>query len=192
MNITRNRGKSAILLIGLCLAGIAVQADAKPPRRAGKAHVRVPNVPPRPEDVGTIDGIVAAFYAVISGPAGQPRQWSRDRSLYIPGIRFVALEDSKGKPTARVVSHQEYVDWTNDGMVKQGFFESEIHRVTQVFGNIAHVFSTYETRQIAEGPVTARGINSIELYFDGSRWWITAVQWQDEGAERRIPKELLP
>ncbi|MGH9148705.1 MAG: hypothetical protein ACRD1Q_18500, partial [Vicinamibacterales bacterium] len=45
---------------------------------------------PRPEDVSTLNGIIGAFYDVISGPAGTPRQWRRDSSLYIPRVRFVA------------------------------------------------------------------------------------------------------
>lgn len=180
----------------LMMAGVILTAPAAPAkmqrRAAPKPHVRVAAVAPRAEDVSTIDGIVAAFYDVISGPAGQPRQWSRDRTLYIPGIKFFVIEEDKEKPSGRAVSHQEYVDSADRGMVREGFFEREIHRATQAFGNLAHVFSTYESRQKADGPVIARGINSIELYFDGTRWWITAVQWQDESKAQPIPKEFLP
>ena len=52
----------------------------------------------RPEDVATIDGIIKAFYDVISGPAGQPRQWQRDSTLYIPRVQFVAMSVENGKP----------------------------------------------------------------------------------------------
>lgn len=183
----------AIMLVTACIIVMASPAPAAPQRSsARKPHVRVAKIAPRTADVSTLDGIIAAFYEVISGPAGSPRQWSRDRTLYTPEIKFVALEERQGKPFARIVSHQEYVDWTNGSMVRGGFFEREIHRVTQTFSNIAHVFSTYESRQTADGPVIARGINSIELYFDGARWWITAAQWQDESREQPIPKEFLP
>jgi len=183
----------AIMLVTACVIITASPTLATVQHRAAKKpHVRVARMTPRAEDVSTLDGIIAAFYDVISGPAGSPRQWSRDRTLYIPEIKFVAVEERQGKPFARIVSHQEYVDWTNDGMVRGGFFEREIHRVTQAFGNITHIFSTYESRQTASGPVIARGINSIELYFDGARWWITAAQWQDESQAQPIPKEFLP
>src|SRR5579872_7434114 len=99
-----------------------------------KKHVDVPAIAPRAEDVATIDGIMKAFYDVISGPAGQARQWSRDRTLYIADIRFVAMsEDKAGKPVAHVVSHQQFVDASNAILVKYGFYESEIHRATQRF-----------------------------------------------------------
>ncbi|MBX3133021.1 MAG: hypothetical protein KF689_06500 [Gemmatimonadaceae bacterium] len=35
-------------------------------------------------DVASIDAIIDALYASISGPAGQPRDWDRLRSLMAP------------------------------------------------------------------------------------------------------------
>jgi len=173
-----------------CLFGIS--GIARESKNAAPRHVDVPAIAPRPGDVATIDGIVKAYYDVISGPAGQPRQWSRDRTLYIPDIRFVAMsEDKNAHPRASVVSHQQFVDASNE-VVKDGFYESEIHRVTQKFGNIAHVFSTYESRIKADGPVIARGINSIELFYDGKRWWIASAIWDDERPDNPILPEYLP
>ncbi|MGZ4815450.1 MAG: hypothetical protein ACXVZV_08580 [Terriglobales bacterium] len=70
--------------------------------------------------------------------------------------------------------------------------EREIHRVTERFGNIAHVWSTYESRRTPDGPVIARGINSIELFWDGNRWWIANAIWDQETPTKAIPKEFLP
>jgi hypothetical protein len=157
------------------------------------AHVPVKTAEPRVEDVSSIDGMVKAYYDVITGPAGQPRQWGRDRSLYIADLRFVAMGvDKQGKPVATISSHQEYVDASNPMMVEKGFDEHEIHRVTQRFGNIAHVFSTYETRRAPGGPLIGRGINSIELFWDGKRWWIANAIWDDERPDNPLPKECLP
>ena len=172
------------LIPGLCRAQ---EAPAKP------AHIEVPTIAARAEDVGSIDGMMKAFYEVISGPAGQARQWSRDRSLYIADIRFVSMgEDKAGHAHANVVSHPQYVDESNAILLKEGFYESEIHRVTQTFGHIAHVFSTYESRLKADGPVIARGINSVELFYDGKRWWIASAIWDDERADNPIGSEYLP
>jgi hypothetical protein len=177
-----------VVLISLTAPASAQQSAKKP------APVAVATIAPRPEDVGTLDGIIAAFYDVISGSAGRPRQWARDRTLYIADVKFVsvAYRQSTGKPFAQVMSHQQYVDSANEEMVREGFFEREIHRVTEQFGSIAHVFSTYESRAKADGPVIARGINSIELYYDGVRWWITGAQWEDETPAHPIPKSFLP
>lgn len=173
----------------LAILMLAIAADAQ----TDKTHVDVPTIEPRPADVATLDGLVAAYYDVISGPAGQQRQWSRDRTLYIPEIRFVAMSMGEdGKPVAHKMSHQEFVDASNAGLIKDGFYEKEIHRDTQRFGNIAHIFSTYDSRIKADGPVIARGINSIEAYWDGKRWWIASAIWDEERGDNPIPAEYLP
>lgn len=154
--------------------------------------IKVPEIPVQSEDVCSIDGIVKAFYETISGPSGQPRQWGRDRTLYIPGVRFTAVNEGSGKVTMSVMDHQQYVDAVNDYFVRAGFFEKEIHRIEKRFGNIAHVFSTYESRTKADGPVMERGVNSIELVFDGSRWWIASAIWDEERPNNPIPADMLP
>ncbi len=159
---------------------------------AAQTHVPVATVAPRPDDVATIDGMVKAYYEVVTGPAGQARDWARDRTLYIKDLRFVMVEYTKdGKPDPQIVDHQGFVDGSNDGLTK-GFYEKEIHRVTERFGPIAHVWSTYETRRTETGPIIKRGINSIELFWDGKRWWIANAIWTDESKDNPIPKEYLP
>lgn len=175
-----------LIIAGFGSLAIAQEKSALP------RHVEVPAIPARADDVSSIDGVMKAFYEVISGPAGQPRQWSRDRTLYIPDIRFVAMSEKSGQPVANIASHQQFVDYADPVLVKDGFYESEIHRVTQKFGNIAHVFSTYESRQKADGPVIARGINSVELFYDGKRWWVASNIWDDERPDNPLPPEYLP
>jgi hypothetical protein len=171
-----------VLLVPGALAG---QAPARRP-------VDVPTVAPRAADVATVDGMVKAYYDVITGPAGQPRQWSRDRSLYIHDLRFVATGVAKGRPYARVMTHQAFVDSSDSSMVHDGFFEREIHRVTRSYGNIVQVFSTYEEHRTADGPVEGRGVNALQLYWDGTRWWIASAIWFDEDPAHPIPADLLP
>jgi len=177
---------SALTLFVLALVVTVVTAQTSKP------HVEVPTIEPRSADVATLDGLIAAYYDVISGPAGQPRQWSRDRTLYIPEIRFVSMSVRKdGQPVAHKMTHQEFVDSSNAGLLK-GFYEKEIHRDTQRFGNIAHVFSSYESRTKADGPVIARGINSIEAFWDGKRWWIANAIWDEERKDNPLPATYLP
>ena len=154
-------------------------------------RVEVATVPARTEDVATIDGMINAFYEVISGPAGQPRQWARDRTLYIPDVRFISMTVDGGTPRASIMSHQQFVDRSDRGLVTAGFYEEEIHRVTRKFGNTTHVFSTYVMKD-GQGRELGRGVNSIQLFWDGTRWWISGVAWDDERADNPIPAELLP
>ncbi len=172
-------------IAGIVLAGASVaQTD--------RAHVDVATIAPRLGDVSTIDGMIQAYYEVVSGPAGKPREWARDRTLYIRDLRFVAVGVGKeGGIEPRIMDHQAYVD-ASSGIAERGFFEREIHRVTERFGPIAHVWSTYESRWAESGPVIARGINSIELFFDRKRWWIANAIRTDETKDTPIPKEYLP
>jgi hypothetical protein len=152
--------------------------------------IEIPIIEANQQDVSTIDGIVKAFYEVISGGKGAPRQWSRDKTLYAPDIRFVAMSEEKGKIRANVMNHYRYVNNSNEFFVAEGFVEREINRVTRKFGNLAHVFSTYEWFT-EDKKLSGRGVNSIELFWDGTRWWISAVSWDEERKDNPIPKEFL-
>lgn len=151
----------------------------------------VDEVEPLPADVETIDGIVTAFYDVISGPAGEPRQWARDATLYPPNIQFTPTGvNAEGDPTGALLSKQVFIDRSNAFLVDSGFTEREIHRVTRRFGNVADVASTYEWT--TEDGRSGRGINFIHLFNDGSRWWITHATWDSERDDNPIPGEYLP
>ncbi len=174
------------------LARIAPLPVLAPLLSTKRSHVAVPTLKPLERDVATQDGILAAFYDVISGAAGVPRQWGRDRTLYISGVRFVSLGYAGGRIRVHVYDHQAYVDATNSFFLSKGFFENEIHRSAVRFGNFTHVLSTYESRNTADGPVIARGINSVQLFRDGVRWWIAGAVWDDERPDNPIPPDLLP
>ena len=153
--------------------------------------VEIPIIEADPKDVSTIDGIIKAFYETISGGKDVPRQWSRDKTLYTPDIRFVGMSEQDGKIRASVMNHTNYVNGTNEFFVAEGFTEREINRVVRKFGNIAHVFCAYEF-STEDKKEKGRGVNSIELFWDGIRWWISAGSWDEERAGNPIPKEFLP
>lgn len=152
--------------------------------------VEIPAIEADPKDVATIDGIIKAFYETISGGKGVARQWSRDKTLYIPDVRFVAMREENGKISANVMNHLQYVNGSNEFLVTEGFTEREINRTVRKFGNLAHVFSVYEYTT-EDKKSKGRGINSIELFFDGKRWWISAVTWDEERENNKITKEFL-
>lgn len=153
--------------------------------------IEIPSIEANPQDISTIDGIIKAFYEVISGGKGVRRQWSRDKTLYAPEVRFVALSAENAKIRADVMNHYRYANGSNEFFVKEGFTEREINRVVRRFGNMAHVFSTYEWFT-EDKKLSGRGVNSINLFWDGTRWWITAVTWDEERKDNPIPKEFLP
>ena len=147
----------------------------------------------RAEDVASLDGIVAALYDVISGPAGQKRDWNRFHSLFVPGARLIPTgRTPDGVVRHRVVTPQEYAATSGPLLEQRGFFERELGRTMERFGNVAHVFSAYDSRHAVSDPRPfARGINSIQLLHDGNRWWVVSIFWDSERAENPIPPQYL-
>ena len=147
----------------------------------------------RPADVASPDAIIKALYETISGPAGQPRDWDRFRSLLIPGARLIPSMRRTPEATTPVVwSGEDYIAGAGPGLEKSGFFERELHRTTEAFGAVLHAFSTYDSRRTPDGEPFARGINSVQLYNDGTRWWVVTIFWDAETADKPIPGKYLP
>lgn len=144
------------------------------------------------EDVSSIDGIIRALYEVISGPAGAPRDWDRDRKLFIAGARLVPTRPRpEGGAIADVFDVEGYIASRSPMFEKDSFFETEIARRTFVFGNIAHILSSYElSRSPGEKPFM-RGVNSIQLFHDGARWWVLSIVWDNERPGSALP-DLRP
>jgi hypothetical protein len=146
-----------------------------------------------PADVHSVDAILAALYDVISGPAGQPRDWTRMRSLFIPDARLIPTRHSKTGNGADVLplTVDQYIERAGPALEK-GFFERGIHATTESFGDIVHVFSTYESRRTKDAQPFARGINSIQLLKDGDRYWVVTILWDEESPTSPIPAKYLP
>ena len=146
-----------------------------------------PNPYPRPADVTTLDGLMRAYYEVVSGGPGVPREVARDLSLHHPDAAiFIHKRNEKKERELVRVSVKEY-HANAKASLEAGFFERETKRETKTFGHSVHVWSTYETRKTPDGPVTARGINNIILSFDGKRYWILAETWDDESKANPLP-----
>jgi DNA-binding beta-propeller fold protein YncE len=147
----------------------------------------------KPGDVASIDAILTALYDVISGPAGQKRNWDRFRGLFAPGARLIPTgRRPDGSQGMRVLTPEDYVNTAGRNLETNGFFEREIGRRTQTFGGITHVFSAYDSkRTAADAAPFARGINSIQLLNDGKRWWVVTIFWDSERADNPIPAEYL-
>ena len=147
-----------------------------------------------PADVATLDAIMKAVYDVISGDAGQKRDWDRFRSLFHPSARLIPTgkNPNTGAVGARALAPEEYVQRNEPFFAKEGFHEREVARTVETYGNIAHVFSTYEAfKTLSDKKPFMRGINSFQLLNDGKRWWVMTIFWQAETPDNQIPKKYL-
>ena len=194
--MTRSAQIFLMAVMMLCMSStIASAQNEKQPTAAPMSQTtpRPATPPARPADVSSIDSIIAAVYDVISGPAGQKRDWDRMRSLFVLGARLIPTgRGPTGEVSSRVRTVEEYIARSSPLLEKDGFFEREIARRTETFGNIAHAFSTYESRHKADDPKPfQRGINSIQLMNDGKRWWIVTIFWQGEDEKNPLPEKYL-
>ena len=147
-------------------------------------------------DVVSIDAIVTAAYEVISGPAGKKRDWHRERSLFLSGARLIPTAVEAGRNDVdlapQMLDVEGYIERVEPLIEKKGFYEKEIARRVEQFGQIAHVWSTYESRHDPSDPKPfMRGINSMQLFNDGKRWWIVSIYWQHESAQHSLPEKYL-
>jgi hypothetical protein len=157
----------------------------------GPAAWAQPATGPRASDATSPEAIIAALYDVISGPAGQARDWDRFRGLFAPGARLIPAAPRQDGSIPVALSPDDYIKRANDALLK-GFFEREVSKKVDGFGTVLHVFSTYESKRAAadEKPF-ARGINSIQLMQHGGRWWIVTVLWDQERPDNPVPARYL-
>jgi hypothetical protein len=187
--VTYRRGQSIRIAAALLtLLGQSVAAQASGVASSGAGIVA------DPKDVASPEAIVAALYDALSGTATQQRNWDRFRGLFIAEGRLIpAAVNAQGQPRIRAFSPGAYAKEVDPQLKKEGFYEHEIARTTESFGNIMHVFSTYESRHALSDPQPfGRGINSIQLFNDGRRWWIVTVLWDRERANNPLPAKFLP
>ena len=186
--------KNFFILIILMLI-ISSSSNAKPfsSFNIQNSTLRPDSIPADLKDVNSMDAIISSLYNVISGPANEKRNWDRMRTLFIPEAHMIPTgKRADGSFSKRVLSVEDYITASGPVLEKNGFFEKEISRKKELYGNIAQVFSTYESRHTAadEKPFT-RGINSIQLWNDGKRWWIINISWQGETPDNPLPGKYL-
>lgn len=191
------------LVAALLSSGVTTPATASEPTRPTAPTAPSPAAPApapaatppaaKPEDVASPEALVAAIYDVISGPKGQVRDWNRFRSLFAPGARMIPSGKRKdGTNGHRMITPEEYITLSEKPLVEEGFRERELHRVEERFGPLVHVFSTYAAFNDGESKPFMRGINSIQLFNDGKRWWILTIAWTPETPEQPLPAKYLP
>jgi hypothetical protein len=190
----------ALILLGAGFAAAAQTGNQPSPRKpAPNPSAAAPASTPavampaaRPGDVDTPEHLIAALYDVISGEAGK-RDWDRFRSLFYAGARLIPSgRNPQGASGARVLTPEDYVTRGQAVFDKEGFFEKSISNRMESWDRIAHIWSTYESRHAKDDPKPfARGINSFQLFDDGSRWWVLSVFWEGEDANHSLPDQYL-
>ena len=184
--VSGNGGALAADTTSQAVAKVENQAD--PAADIARLEASVPQA--KSADVGSIDAIMVAIYASISGPAGT-RDWNRFRSLMLPKGRLTqSIVDPKGRPAVRQWSVDEFIAETTPLFAAQPFYEKAIVNKVQRFGNIAQVFTSYASRSAPDAKPFQRGINSMQLVYDGKRWWVVSILWDIDRPGNALPKAM--
>ncbi len=134
--------------------------------------------------------VVQALYEIVSGPAGAKKDWERMYKLFAPGALVTATSHGAHGFLAAPQTAQQFAALNDRLLGHRGFFEREVAQQVHAFGHIAHVYSSYETRERPDGPVRVRGVNSLQLLHDGARWCVLSITWDAETAAHPIPVAL--
>jgi hypothetical protein len=187
---------------GVSFAGLVLNANApSPPPLVGTlaAHPDWPAAK-NPGDVDTVDHLITSLYDVISGAAGKPRDWDRFRSLFLPDGRLGPVrpempakpEAPASKGDAIFLTPDMYVQRDDPYFKVHGFFERSVANRVEAFGNLVHVWSTYESRHAEHDKQPfARGINSIQIVRAQGRFWIASIIWEEERPGLTLPVKYL-
>ena len=143
-------------------------------------------------DFSTIDSTVKILYEAVSGPAGT-RDWDKFKAIFPEnGMLRAVVRARDGARRLVEMTPDNYIERNKPDFEQNAFYESEMHRKTEQFGDIANVWSTYAARRTPDGDVFMRGINTIQMRYDGKRWWVVSILWQAETPDMPLPKEYLP
>jgi len=170
---------SMYALVALCLSLVAVDAIGRPALAQQESAAEAARPAADPADVESIDAIIAALYDVISGPAGE-RDWDRFRSLFAPNATMSPMAPRPdGSTPVTVISPEQYVQWGGAYFVDNAFYEREAGRELERFGNVANAMSFYESRNAPDEEPFTRGVNTITLLHDGTRWYVLSIAWDE-------------
>jgi hypothetical protein len=201
--------RSSYLILCCFLAGVALNSEAQksapaaapaPPALVGTlaSHPDWPAAK-NPGDVDTADHLLASLYDVISGPPGQ-RDWDRFRSLFLPDGRIAVVipetAATKDAPARKgdvvFLTPDMYAERDDPYFKTHGFFERSIANRVEEFGNLVHIWSTYESRNAKDDSKPfSRGINSVQIAHARGRFWIASVLFDDERPGLTLPEKYL-
>ena len=149
----------------------------------------------QPTGLSSPDSVVRRLYETISFGRGEAPNWSATRSLFFAGARLVTPRMT----LVEGVYSRTVEEWVADFQAHSErfsvveFMETEITSEVLVFRDVAHVFSSFESRRTKEDPEPlARGLNSFQLVKSNGRWWIVNVLWDLATAGVDLPERFSP
>jgi hypothetical protein len=133
-----------------------------------------------------LDKVLREMYAVISFPEGGEPDWKGMKNVFHPQVRFTRIRP-EGNDYFDLSSFQAMAMEMLDRGIYTGFFEQEVARRTHIFGSLAHVLSEFETKRSPDAlRCLARGVNSIQLLWEGGSWLVLSLLWDESASDHPL------
>ena len=133
--------------------------------------------------------MTATLYRAVSAAPGE-RDWAAVRRIYHPEARLVRTGiGSDGKPFAKVMSLDAYIENVEALLKHVRFSEIETGQDACIFGNVARLTSVYAFNW--ESPSErrkGRGVNFFTLVREDGRWRVMSIVWDTERPGNELPK----
>jgi hypothetical protein len=134
--------------------------------------------------------LIQAVDDAVSGPANKDRTCMRQ--IFVPGAHLIPLVKGKdGQWAPHVLTVEDWITRVAE-RGSEPFYEHQIKYSIDRYGHMAHMWSTYEIRETPHGKVMARGINSMQAYYNGHAWKLVEIVWEEEIPSSPLPKKYLP
>lgn len=175
----------------LCFAATTLVAQGTPPPKPAPETLKLPPMSSSPikelvradldaSEMGSPEALLNTLYRLVSGPKDQARDLEKIRALFHIQARIMvgAKHPEKGS-FLRPIELEAFLAFALPQWQKTGFYEKGTAApIIQIHEGIAQVWSPYEIKLAADGPVLYTGVNGLQCAFDGKRWWITHLQFQ--------------
>ena len=130
------------------------------------------------QETQTVESVIATMYQLISGRTTEARDWNAWKALHAEGARLIPIERAEdGSRVPNIMTPDEFAESRSKFFLQHDFFEWETAREERRYGQLAHVWSTYEAAHEPGGRIIRKGVNSFQLWNDGNRWWILTAAW---------------
>jgi len=142
------------------------------------------------QDLRMIDELTEALYSCISFREGERPDLERLRGLFIE--EGMLINNNNDPLIFTIDQFLAAIEEQLSAGSLRSFSEREVAERTELFGKVAHRFSTYEARFDPNDPEPLSiGINSIQLVKVGGSWLVSSLVWNDEAEDRKMPEKYL-
>jgi hypothetical protein len=137
------------------------------------------NDEPERQNHPPLDDLMRLFYEVISFEEGAAPDWQSMAGLFSANARITRI-------TPEGIDHLDLAGFRAmaEELIEVGaftsFYEREVARRADRFGNVMHVASAYETKiSPLASDYLERGINSLQFINERGAWKIVSLCWDD-------------